>query len=367
MGKEDKIIDYRPSQKGTDIILTVDLKAQEKLAQILSARMIEFKVERAAAIALDPRDGSILALISLPSFDDNIFTSQFDENKYRELIQNPNKPLFNRAIAGEYPPGSTFKLIVAAGALEEGNVDKNTTVLSTGGIRIGEWFFPDWLAGGHGTTNVTRALAWSVNTYFYAVGGGAQNITGLGLEGLAKYANLFHLGQPTQIELPGEASGFFPSAAWKLNEKNEAWYLGDTYHLSIGQGDLLVTPLQMAQWTAFFANSGTLYQPHLLSGNVHVIDKNFISSKNIEIVRKGLRDTVTLGSARSLNSLPVTIAGKTGSAQFASNKKPHGWFTGYAPAEAPTIVLTVLMEEGDGSNSAVPVAREFLDWYFTQK
>lgn len=369
LGKEDKLIDYIYPQKGFDIFLTIDLKLQEELTRILQEQMSKFNVQKACAVVLDPNNGEILAMVSLPSFNNNLFTSAFDEEEYKALIQNPNNPLINRVISGEYPPGSTFKLIVGAAALEEKIVDKNFTVISTGGIRVSEWFFPDWAPLGHGEVNIIGALSWSVNTYFYTIGGGNENLKGLGLNRIAKYARMFYLGQTTGIDLPGEAPGFLPSREWKLSHKKEPWYLGDTYHLSIGQGDILVTPLQAALWTSFFANNGSFYKPHIVKQKIQTfnlvgVDKNIISSHNISLIREGLREAVRSGSARSLNSLNIDAAGKTGTAEFANTKKPHGWFTGFAPFNDPKIVITVLMEEGDGAGSAVPVARDFFDWYF---
>ena len=190
--------------------------------------------------------------------------------------------------------------------------------------------FPDWLAGGHGATNVRRAIAFSVNTFFYYIGGGYGDFTGLGLNGLVKYSRLFGLGEITGIDLNGEADGFVPTRAWKEQTKKEPWYIGDTYHFAIGQGDVLVTPLQVVNYTAALAHGGTLYKPHfvtkILNSNNEVIkeikpeiiNENFIDKRNIEIVREGMRQTITIGSGRSLSSLNVSVAGKTGTAQWST-------------------------------------------------
>jgi len=366
LGRENKILNLTPSQKGQDIILNLDLKIQQELTKILKEQMEFFDVKKSAAIVLNPQNGAIIALISLPSFDNNLFTLNFNQEDYQKLLENPNQPLFNRGIAGEYPPGSTFKLIVGAAALEEKLIDQYFTVNSTGGIRIGEWFFPDWQPQGHGRINIVEALAWSVNTYFYTIGGGYKKTTGLGLEKITKYAKMFNIGSLSNIDINGEKAGFVPSKEWKLSYKNEPWYLGDTYHLAIGQGDILATPLQVALWTSFFANQGTLYQPQIKKNPPKIINQNFITQENIEIIRQGLRQAVLTGSASSLASLSVKSAGKTGSAQFSKNKKPHGWFTGFAPFQNPELVITVLMEQGGGAKSAVAVARNFLDWYFKE-
>lgn len=357
-GKEDRIISETAPRKGEDITLTIDLPLQQMLTSRIQKEMDERGVLRAAAIVMDPRNGEILALVSLPSFNANVFTLNGSEEMFQQLLSDPNSPLFNRAIAGEYPPGSSFKLIVGTAALEAGVTDEHFTVLSTGGIRVGEWFFPDWLSGGHGTTNMKRAIAWSVNTYFYTVG------EKLGIERIGAYARKFNLGFQTGIDLPGEGQGFLPTKEWKLSAKNERWYLGDTYHVSIGQGDILVTPLQIALFTSFFANGGVVYRPHIVKQTETIIDKNFISPHNVNIIREGLRDTVRYGSAQSLEALGVEAAGKTGTAEFSKDKKPHGWFTGFAPFNTPEIVITVLMEESGGSEAAVPIARDFFNWYF---
>ena len=222
-----------------------------------------------------------------------------------------------------------------------------------------------------------KALAESVNTFFYYVGGGYQDFVGLGVDRLVKYMRLFGLGEKTGIDLDGEASGFVPSQSWKEETKNESWYIGDTYHIAIGQGDILTTPLQVANFTAAVANGGSLYQPSLVSDFLNednqvvktiepkIIRQNFIDAYNLQIVREGMRQTVTAGSARSLSILPVAAAGKTGTAQWSSKKANHAWFTGFAPYDKPEVVITVLVEEGrEGSEVAVPIAREILAWYF---
>jgi penicillin-binding protein 2 len=283
-------------------------------------------------------------------------------------------------VSGEFPSGSTIKPIFAAGALQEKVITEVTSFLSTGGLRIGEWFFPDWKTGGHGVIDVKKAIANSVNTFFYYIGGGYGDFKGLGVSGLVKYARLFGLGEPTGIDLPGERAGFVPTADWKEQIKKEPWYIGDTYHFAIGQGDVLVTPLQVANYTAAIANGGILYEPHLVSKILGednkiieeikpvVIRRDFIDTANLKIVRAGMRETVTLGSARSLNALPVSVAGKTGTAQWSTKKSPHAWFIGFAPYDNPQVAIMVLVEEGvEGSTIAVPIAKDILNWYFSNK
>lgn len=380
LGKEEKIINQKTGEDGHNLVLSIDIELQKKLEESVISVLKKLNLNKACAIALDPNNGEILAMVSLPSYDNNDFARGMTAEQYGKISNHPDKPLFNRCISGEYPSGSTIKPVIAAAALEENIINENTSFLSAGGIRIGQWFFPDWKAGGHGTINVKRALAESVNTFFYYIGGGYQNFHGLGLERIVKYEKLFGLDSQAGIDMPGEAAGFLPTAEWKQKAKSESWYIGDTYHLAIGQGDTLVTPLQVADYTAVFANKGSLYRPHLIRQILNSKDEligeienkpvksNIISSENMDVVRQGMRQTVTDGSARSLRYVPVEVAGKTGTAQWAANKPAHAWFTGFAPYVNPKIVITILIENGgEGSSTAVPIANEVLTWYFRDK
>ena len=380
LGKEKKIINQEPGEDGHNLVLSIDIELQKKLEESIINTLLKLSLNKACAIALDPNNGEILAMVNFPSYNNNDFARGMTQAEYENIALHPDQPLFNRCISGEYPSGSVIKPVVAAAALEEGIINENTSFLSTGGIRIDKWFFPDWKAGGHGLTNVRSAIANSVNTFFYYIGGGYQDFVGLGLDRMVRYEKLFGLNAQTGIDLLGEANGFLPTKEWKLQIKDEQWYIGDTYHLAIGQGDLLVTPLQVADYTAVFANGGTLYRPHLIKqilnnqdqsiGEVEnkPIRENIVSEKNIEIVRQGMRQTITQGSAQSLQSVPVAVAGKTGTAQWSSTKNNHAWFTGFAPYDNPQIVMTILIEQGgEGSSVAVPIANEVLSWYFSRK
>jgi len=377
LGKEKKLIRQVEAEDGRNIVLSIDTYLQVKLESILIKQLNKLGLTRAVAIILDPNNGEVLAMVSLPAYDNNAFARGISTDEYQILINHKDKPLFNRAVSGEYPSGSTIKPVWAAAALEERIVSEHTTFLSVGGISIGQWFFPDWRTGGHGRVDVRRAIAESVNTYFYNIGGGYEDFRGLGVDRMVEYGELFGLGTQTGIDLAGEASGFLPTKDWKEGVKGERWYIGDTYHLAIGQGDLLVTPLQAALFTSVFANGGKLYRPHfihqILTGEdkpfsevrSELVRENFIDAYNIHVVREGMRRTVTDGSARSLLSVPTAVAGKTGTAQWSSKNDHHAWFTGFAPFNDPELVITVLIEEGgEGSDTAVPVVREFLTWYF---
>jgi penicillin-binding protein 2 len=377
LGKEKTVVSETSAIAGNNLMLSIDATAQAKLEEIMNKYISQAGLKKGAAVVLNPQTGEVISLISLPAFDDNAFAQGITEDQYQALANNPDQPLFSRAVSGEYPSGSTIKPIYAGAALQEGIINENTQVLSTGGLHVGQWFFPDWKAGGHGLTDVKKALAESVNTFFYYIGGGYDNFVGLGVDKMSAYLRKFLIGTPLGIDLPNEGSGFVPTKDWKEATKKEKWYIGDTYHLAIGQGDLIVTPLQVAAYTMYFANGGTMYRPHVVSevvkptGEVvekiapQVIAKGMLSSANINIVREGLRQTVTSGSARSLNTLPVEVAGKTGTAQWSTKKDPHAWFTGFAPYDNPTIVITILVEEGKGGDViASPIAKEFLQWYF---
>lgn len=380
-GRSQGVLSTTEAQSGEQLELGIDLGLQQKLYDLVKDSVDKLHLTGGSAVALDPRTGTVRALVSYPSYDDNDFVGGISQEKYDAYSTNSQLPLFHRAISGQFPSGSVFKPIVATAAMETGIATPTTTVNSVGGIHVGEAFFPDWKAGGHGITNIYLAIANSVNTYFYMVGGGSPDGTfkGLGPYKIAEYAKKFGLGSQTQIDLPGEATGFVPTPEWKEEFKNEQWFLGDTYHLSIGQGDLLVTPLQVANYTAAIANGGTLYAPRVAEAltNVEtnertevksvVLNQQVASKDAVTIVRDAMRQTVLVGSARSLQQVPVPVAGKTGTAQFDNNQKEHAWFTSFAPFDNPEIVMTVMLEGGgEGSSTATPIAREALKYYFTR-
>ena len=377
LGQMSNVVSETAATDGANLQLSIDKGLQQESEMVLRRYLDKLHLKSGAVVILDPRNGEVLALVSWPAYDNNLFARGITTDEYQKFINDPSQPLFNRAIAGEYPSGSTVKMVVATGALQEKIISDSTTVISTGGLHVGQWFFPDWKAGGHGVVDVRKAIANSVNTFFYTVGGGYQGFVGLGVDRLGKWMEKFGLGQKLGIDLPGERPGFVPTAAWKKAVKGVSWYIGDTYHLAIGQGDLTVTPLQVADYTAAIANGGTLYQPRVVksildSNNnlvqnvpVKIIRANLADPQNIEVVREGMRQTVTDGTARSLQSVPVPVAGKTGTAQWSTKKAPHAWFAGFAPYDNPQVAIAVLVEEGEeGSSVSVPIAKEILTWYF---
>ncbi len=380
LGKEKKVISKYPSQDGYSLVLSLDLELQQKTEEVLRRHLDGLKLNKGSVIILDPNTGEVLTLVSWPAYDNNIFARGIKVNEYQALLEDENNPLFNRAVSGEFPSGSTVKPVFAAAALEEGIISENTTFISNGGVRVSQWFFPDWKAGGHGLTNVRKALSESVNTFFYYIGGGYGDFEGLGLDKLVDYAKLFGLGSQTGLDLNVEAKGLVPTREWKQEVKDEPWYIGDTYHFAIGQGDLLATPLQVANFTTVFANGGKLMRPHLVTQifqenndeliqeiQPDIVREGFINDYALLVIKQGMRQAVTHGSARALGWLPVKVAGKTGTAQWSSKNNNHAWFTGFAPYDEPEVVITVLVEEGgEGSAVAVPIAGEILNWYFTR-
>lgn len=374
LGHVRRTIAEKDPIKGSDITLTLDGDLQKVIYDSMVAELSAAGLEKGAAVALNPQTGEILALVSIPSYDNNIFSTG-DGIGYADLINDPAQPLFNRAIAGEYPPASTIKPLIAAAALEENIISASKQIEGTGGIQIGRAFFGDWNV--HGFTDIRRAIAVSSDTYFYAVGGGYRDVRGMGMETMKEYEMLFGLGSPSNIQLPGEVSGFVPDPEWKQEVYGERWYVGDTYNASIGQGYMSATVLQMAMATATIANGGTLWAPRLVShfttpdGDVipessRVRHSDFVSDDSLKVVQEGMRMTVTDGTALMLNTLTVPIAGKTGTAQYGPKETTHGWFTSFAPYDHPIIAMAVLVEAQDAEEGyhAVPITDAIYRSYF---
>ena len=268
--------------------------------------------------------------------------------------------------------------MIAAAGLQEGVITENTTINAPGEIKVGNYTYPDWKV--HGLTDVRKAIAESVNIFFYAVAGGWDKIRGLGIVKLKDYLLKFGFEERTGIDLPAEAKGLVPDPEWKEKTKKEIWYLGDTYHLGIGQGDFLVTPIQMATAAAAIANGGEVLKPQIVS---KITDKDgkliwefkkevkrsgIIDGANLQVIREGMRQAVTSGSAKRLGDLPVQAAAKTGTAQFGSEGKTHAWMIAFAPYANPEIVVATLIEDGgEGHATAGPVVQEVFSWYFSQQ
>lgn len=373
---------------------TVTLNIDQGLQDLLYHQLADNNPNRkAAAVAINPRNGQVLALVSVPGFDSNLFAAGITQQQYQTLLNDPRLPLFDRAIAGTYPPGSTVKPMVATAALETGVITENTVIDDRGVLVIPNQYDPSlsysfhgWKPGGLGALNVRSAIAMSSDIFFYVTAGGypgTQVPNGLGATLLAQWYKKFNLNNLWGIDIPGEKSGTVPDPAWKAQYyKNDPilskWYLGDTYHIGIGQGDLLVTPLQVAEWTATIADNGTGYKPQVvqrivdangqvvLQNKPQVVVSNIASPETLKIVQEGMRQTVLAGTARPLQSLPISSAGKTGTSQFdgADPNRTHAWFTAYAPFEDPQIVITVLVEAGgEGNAVSEPVVKNALQWW----
>ena len=368
-GKQQTDLGQKPAVAGQDLTLTIDAELQKFIYGLMSD--LDAKDQKAgegpmrgAVVVMDTTNGEVESLVSYPSYDPNAFSQPFLRNNTTKYFNDKQMPLFNRAVNGAYPPGSTIKPFLASAGLQEGIITENTTVNSVGGITVGSYHFLDWKSGGHGITDVKKAIANSVNTFFYMVAGGLNGQGGLGVDKSDTYLKQFGFDNDTGIDLPSEAPGFLPTPQWKLTTTGQPWYIGDTYHMGIGQGGVLVTPLQMTAGIASIANGTTWYQPHLVQGNPkkHAIP---VSQSNVQIVQEGMRETITDGSAKSLNTLPIPIAGKTGTAQIDGSDKTHAWFTSFGPYGNPKFAVTVLIEQGGGGDVvAVPIAREIWQWLY---
>lgn len=371
LGRTQKVLATKEPISGKDLTLSIDAGLQKILYQSLKSKLSGMDTSKAAAVAMDPRNGKILALVSFPDFDNNGFVN--GDSKYiAKLFQDKNQPLFNRAISGGYPSGSTIKPMLAAAALQENIIDPNKNLTCPGYINLYDksgniyWTYKDWET--HGQVNMIKAIAESCDVYFYTIGGGYGNQEGLGISNIKKYLELFGWGQKTGIDLPGEKAGFVPDDIWKKQTTGQNWYIGDTYNTSIGQGGITVSPLQLTSAIAAIANGGKLFQPQLLQDSQpKIIRENFIDSKYLDIVKRGMRETIVSGTAKSLNDLPIEAAGKTGTAETYKGKIPHAWFTAFAPYKNPEIVISVLVENGSEEGGVtVAVTKEALNWYFTR-
>ena len=371
MGRVQKELGVIPPKPGENVALTIDKDLSEKLYMTMADWFTKNGLSAGAAIVLDPRNGEVRALVSYPSYDNNLFSGGIEQAAYSSLVNDSDKPLFNRALGGEYPPGSTLKPVLAAAALAEGVVTPETVIESRGGINVGKFFFGDWKV--HGFTDLRRAIAVSNDVYFYSLGGGYGNISGLGMDRMKRYEEIFGFGKITGIDLPGEADGFLPDPKWKKEKIGERWYIGDDYNSSIGQGYITATPLQILNSVAAIANGGTLYTPHVRAGDTSSTLTNkqtvTVSKDILQVIREGMRETVTEGTAQPLQSLTVPVAGKTGTAQYGGKDSTHGWFVSFAPYENPELAMIVLVEgqTKESTYHAVPITQAVYEWYFKER
>lgn len=393
-----------PPQAGDSLVLTIDFDLQRYVEKVLRAGMAQAESESGVAIVMKVDTGEVLAMVSVPTFDNNLFARGISSRDFAKLNTDPWHPLVDKAIGGQYPPGSTFKLVAASGALEEGIVNRWTQITcpaSSGTLWLPNRYYPDdpklaqpfycWTHEynyGHGRLTFIPAVAVSCDIYFYMIGGGfLDRFEGLGLERLVIYAEALGYGNRTGIDLPAEAAGLIPTEKWKRVNYSERWTTGDTYNMTIGQGFVLVTPLQVVNATAAVASGGTVYQPQLVhhvrdaEGNTvrdfqpKVVRQLPVSDENLALVRRGMRAAVEYGTAEWLHVQGgLEVAAKTGTAEFFDPRFPanedgrlptHGWFTAFAPYEDPEIaVVAFVYNGGEGAQSAMPIVGEILNYYF---
>ena len=365
-----------PPVDGKNLVLTVDSRLQAAMYDSIKSLAESIGYQGGAGAIMDINTGELLVATSYPEYDSQILSDGDNVEAINAYLKSEQKPFINRLVSGLYSPGSTIKPFIAMGALNEGIVTPYTTVYSKGAIEIPNPYDPsqstkfrDWKEGGHGVTDVKKALAESVNTYFYTIGVGYQGQKGLGISGIEKYVKLFDIGAKTEVDIEGEVAGVVPSPDWKkANFKNDpTWRLGDTYHTSIGQYGFLVTPIMMLRAMSSIANSGTLVTAHVMQDSPLTFQKvaEDLQEADYEVVRGGLRAVITEGTGQILNVPYVRIAAKTGTAQTGfKNQFVNSWVIGFFPYEKPKYAFVVLMEKGpsQGERSASFAMRTFIDW-----
>ncbi|MFW5975249.1 MAG: penicillin-binding protein 2 [Desulfosalsimonas sp.] len=379
-GQEVRVLDKEPAKPGHNLYLTIDLRLQEKAEELLRGRS-------GAIVAMDPENGDVLAMASSPGFMQSRFINGISSEKWRELVNDPERPLRNKAIHGQYPPASTYKIITAMAALEQGVMSKDTTVYCPGSMRFGNRVYRCWKDQGHGEMNMIDAISESCDVYFYQAG------KALGVDRIARYAEASGLGTRTGINLSDEKKGLVPTSEWKKKTHGIPWQPGENLSIAIGQGYNLVTPLQMAVVTSAVANNGTLYKPNVMDtiesvqgssveeSDAEPAGKLPAAQETLEIIKKGLYDTVNKREGTAywyVHSEETDISGKTGTAQVIGRRLDdmmeseivhkkhftHAWFTGYAPSEDPRISVSVIIEHGGGGSSeAGPVAKDMMLTY----
>jgi penicillin-binding protein 2 len=368
-GKQVELLGTEPAAPGRDFPLTIDQDLQTKAEEVL-------KGHKGAIVALDPRTGDILAMANQPAFDPNLFAVQVPADDWNRLLQNPDKPLLNRAIQAQLAPGSVFKIIVAAAALEEGIVTPETSVQCPGYAYHYGRRFHCWIRSGHGRVNLHSALVQSCDVYFYHLG------KQLGIERIAEYAKKFGLGALTGIDMPSEAEGIVPSPEWKKRVRNLEWYSGETISVAIGQGPITTTPLQLAYSVGGIVSGGVFVRPRLhlteTPAAPHTVE---IAPETVQEITDALYGVVNEAAGTGIGAqLPgLDVAGKTGTTQVVSfetlrrltgkqkdvrNLLPNAWFVGWAPRRNPEIVVAVLLEHGATGRAATPLAREVIRTYY---
>lgn len=367
LGRKIRTLRLKPPIPGQNIYLSIDAPLQEKLFELMKESLVKSGSCCGAAVALDPGSGKILALLSLPSFDPNIFAQSTDDSTISEIFSRSTAPILNRVIGGTYPPGSTFKIVSALAALSSGKVTKDTTFQDNGVIYLGPYKFTNWYFNQYGKTegavNLVKALERSNDIYFYEIS------RLIGENALIDWSKKLYLGGKLTIDLPGEEQGLIPDNEWKEETFGQPWYPGDTLQMAIGQGFVLTTPLQILGITSYIGADGILYQPQLLlSDKPKILASNLLPKEKLDLVKEGLKLVPKVGgTAWPFFTFPIKTAGKTGTAEYGDPKdRTHAWYTSFAPADDPKIALTILIEGGgEGSSVAAPIAKEAYRFYFS--
>ncbi|MCL4537870.1 MAG: penicillin-binding protein 2 [Nitrospirae bacterium] len=366
LGRELRMIQGSPPVKGSDIALSIDINIQKAVEDA-------FGDKAGALVAIKPDSGELLALESLPSFDPNMFSMGIAYSDWKALMEDKKKPMLNRAVQSQYPPGSTFKIITAIAALEEGIISPDTKINCTGGVGYGKWTFGCWKKGGHGPVDFHKAIVESCDVYFYEAG------RRLGIDKIYKYATVLGLGKETGINLLiKERRGLIPNTEWKREKLRQQWYLGETYNAAIGQGYVTATPIQMARMVATVSNGGDMYPLSLMKGDSKPMGRVNLKPETIHMIKEALSGVVNEpgGTAHGSMSQLTVIGGKTGTAQVVGKKKglagerfmDHAWFVAFAPVDNPEIALSVFVEHGGhGGSSAAPIAKRAIEAYMKSK
>lgn len=383
-GRKLRVLSKRPPLPGMNLTLTIDKNLQFVAEEAL-------KGKKGAVVAMNPMNGEILACASSPAFDPNVFIEGIDKTEWNRMVSSKDYPLQNRAISGQYPPGSTFKIVVALAALEEGVIEPDKEIFCPGRYHLGRHVFRCWKKGGHGKVDLHKALVESCDVYFYTVG------KRLGVDRIAQYAMMLGLGRKTRFDLDFERPGLIPTSQWKLKRWGVPWQAGETISTSIGQSFVLATPIQMARLIAAVFNGGYLFQPKIIKhvGKDHretykfspkVVGRVAAKPENLELIKNALVGVVNQkgGTAYYRARIKgVSVAGKTGTSQVVNleaqkNSKnggkipmefrDHAWFVAIAPADKPALAVAVLVEHGEhGSSAAAPVAKQMIEAYLGKK
>jgi len=372
LGRPVQVMRREEPDPGAQVITTVDRRIQEAAERAMAGKA-------GSVVVMDPRNGDVLALTSSPAFPLDRLTGNLDRDEWVRLVRDPMSPLMNRALQGLYPPASVFKIIVAAAGLQEGSLTPMDHIYCNGEFNLGNWTFKDWKPGGHGHVDLHQAIAQSCDIFFYQAG------LKVGGDVMAKYAQAFGLGAPTGIDLGGERFGLVPFSPAQRQRSKRSWLPGDTVNMSIGQGQLLVTPLQIARMMAAVANGGVMWKPRLVQrveradgslaygSSSQMTERVDLSPVVWAFLRQSLATVVKDGTGALARVPGVNIAGKTGTAQTISKSdsakgQDHAWFASFAPVDDPQYVVVVLVERGGkGGQVAAPIARQIYEAIFLQK